>query len=293
MIPASQQRGVLVTGGAGFIGRELLRGFAARGWRAIGCGRRAAPSGDGAWRWYDLTSPSLPDALFDGVDVLVHAAYAKEDYGANVTGSRLLLERASCHGVGHVVFLSSLAAHPRALSQYGKQKYELERAFDAHGALVIRPGLVIGGGGTFGAISAYLRTHRFVPLVDGGSQPLQTVFVDDLVDALCSATQRGDRGIYTVAERVPVPYRTFYDELARRMRTRIAYLSLPFWVADLAVRTAGRMGVTLPIDRDNLLGLRAMQSDVGRRLDPSDRPVGDYRENLARAAAAGVFASPG
>lgn len=289
MSPPSQ-RCVLVTGGAGFIGRELLGGFAAHGWRAIGCGRRrTAPDADVQWRWYDLASPSVSDALFDDVDVLVHAAYAKKNFEVNVGGSRLLLERASSRGVRQIVFLSSLAAHPQALSEYGRQKYELERFFDALGALVIRPGLVIGGGGTFGAIAAYLRSHRYVPLIDGGVQPLQTVYVCDLVEALYSATQRDDRGVYTVAERVPVPYRAFYDEVARRIRGRVTYIPLPFWAADLAVRTAGAVGVALPIDRDNLLGLRAMRPDVGPWLDPPDRPVGDYRENLAKAAAAGMF----
>lgn len=287
---ALPQRGVLVTGAAGFIGGEILRGFAARGWRAIGCGRRASSSINLPWRWYDLTSSSLSDALFEDVDVVVHAAYAKGDYDVNVTGSLLLLDRALRSGVRRVVFLSSLAAHPQALSAYGKQKYDLQQGFAARDALVVRPGLVIGAGGTFGATCAYLRSHRFVPLIDGGVQPLQTVYVNDLVDALCSATERGDTGIYTVAERVPVKYRTFYDELARTMRRRIVYLPLPFWTADVAVKTAGAIGIALPIDRDNLLGLRMMQLDAGPWLDPPGRTVGDFRANLARAAAAGVFA---
>lgn len=288
MTETSKRRGVLVTGGGGFIGSSLLRGFDARGWRAIGCGPRRPPANRFEWRAYDLGWRQLPDELFAGAGVLVHAAYAKRDYERNVAGTLLLCDRAARCGM-RVVFLSSLAAHSKALSSYGKQKYELERRLDARGALVVRPGLVIGDGGLFGAMCAYLRGHRAIPLIDGGTQPLQTVYIDDLVDALCAAAERNDCGTFTVAERDPVSYRDFYAALAQRMHARARFVAIPFWAADLAVRAAGAMRVALPIDRDNLLGLRAMRADGGPRLDPPGRCVGDYRDNLARAASVGVF----
>lgn len=288
MTESRRPRGVLVTGGGGFIGSALLQGFRARGWRAIGCGPRRPASGRFEWRAYDLGWRQLPDELFHGVDVVVHAAYAKRDYERNVAGSALLCERAARRGV-RPVFLSSLAAHPNALSSYGKQKYAIERQLDSGGALVVRPGLVVGAGGLFGTMCAYLRRHRIVPLIDGGKQPLQTVYIDDLVDALCAAAERHTSGTFTVAESDTVTYRAFYTALARYMCARARFVAMPFWAADLAVRAAASMRVALPIDRDNLLGLRAMRADRGPRLDPPGRHVGDYSENLARAAAVGVF----
>ncbi len=285
MTDDSQRRGVLVTGGGGFIGSALLRGFDARGRRAIGCGPRRPAANRFEWRAYDLGWRQLPDQLFEGIGVLVHAAYAKRDYDRNVAGTLLLCDRAARCGVRRIVFLSSLAAHPDALSSYGKQKYELEKRLGALGVLVVRPGLVLGDGGLFGAMRAYLRGHRIVPLIDGGRQPLQTVYVEDLVDAICDAAGRDTTGTYTVAEEDPVAYREFYAALADRMRVRARFVAIPFWAADLAVRAAGAMRVALPVDRDNLLGLRAMRADHGPHLDPPGRRVGDYRDNLARAFA--------
>lgn len=284
-------RSVLVTGGSGLIGNALLRACAERGWRAIGCGRHKPADTNFEWRDYDLAATELPDALFDGVHVIVHAAYVKQRYDANVDGSRLLLERARACGVRQIVFLSSLAAHPAALSQYGKQKYELERTFAAAGALVVRPGLVIGDGGTFGAMAASLRKRRVVPLIAGGMQPLQTVNLDDLIDAMCAAIDRDDAGIFSIAERVPVSYATFCSELAAVMATRVRFVRVPFWLADLTVATAAAIGIALPIDRDNLLGLRAMRADTGPWLDPPGRKTADYRESLQCAARAGLLSS--
>ncbi len=281
---------LLVTGGGGFIATALIRGFAARGWHTAGCGRhRPASFPEGSqWRSYDLTWTSLPDELFDGVDVLVHAALVKENVDVNLAGGTLLLETAQRRGVKDIVFISSLAAHPQARSQYGRQKYALERLFESHGALVVRPGLVLGDGGLFASMCAYLRRHPFVPLIDGGIQPLQTVFVDDLVDAMYQAVLRNLHGTYTVAEREPVLYREFYRALCARLEADVAFIPIPFWAADLAVQTAGLVHAGLPIDHDNLLGLKAMQVDYGPRLEPREGPVPDYRENIARAVPAPV-----
>jgi nucleoside-diphosphate-sugar epimerase len=258
---------VLVTGAGGFIGSALVGRFLSHGWKAIGCGRERTPDfpSEAQWRPYDLAWPSLSDSLFDGVDVLVHAAVVRNDFDVNVAGSTLLLERALACGVKQIVFLSSLAAHDGALSQYGKQKLVLERLFNERGALVIRPGLVVGDGGTFGAIVAYLKKHRFVPLIGGGVQPLQTVDVAVLTEKIYEAVERDARGVFTVAGD-PVSYRAFYETLCSRLGVRCTFVPVPFWAADLAVRLAASMHVDLPIDRDNLLGLRAMRVDASPQL---------------------------
>lgn len=273
---------VLVTGAGGFIGTALIRRFLSAGWRAIGCGRRR-PEGfpqTAQWRAYDLASTARLNGLFEGVDVLIHAAFVKQNLDCNVAGSTRLLEEARSRGVTQTVFISSLAAHAGALSQYGKQKYALQQLFERCGALVVRPGLVLGSGGTFEATRAYLQKHRFIPLIDGGSQPLQTVYVDDLSAAMYAAIARRTSGTFTIAEREPVSYREFYQTLAARLGINVWFVPIPFWAADLAIRTAAMFRVALPIDRDNLLGLRAMQLDEGPRLEPPDRPVGDFRRNI-------------
>lgn len=258
---------VLVTGANGFIGSALMRHFAERGWHTIGAGRHEPPvlPQSAQWRAYDLSWTELPTGFFDGADVAIHAAMIRNDYAVNVAGSTLLMREAQHAGVDRIVFLSSLAAHASALSQYGRQKYALECLFAEHGGLVIRPGLVLGDGGSFGAMRAHVRRHRVVPLIDGGMQPLQTVEIGELVSKIFDAVERRLRGTFTIASE-PMPYRAFYASIAAQLGVRPAFVPVPFWVADLAIRIATLLHVRLPIDRDNLLGLHAMRADTGLRL---------------------------
>ncbi len=275
---------VLITGASGFIGSALVRAFSAKGWRVVGAGRTQPPKlPDGVeWRTYDLAWTSLPDDFLEGVDAIVHGAMMKQSaddrsFDINVAAGKMLLDRAHQRDITRVAFLSSLAAHEGALSQYGKQKYVLERHFDQRGALVVRPGLVLGNGGLFASMRDYLRSHRYVPLFGGGKQPLQTIYIDDLTAIVAEAVDRDLRGTFTAAEDEPVSYRLFYEELGSRIHARVFFVTLPFWVADAMIAAARLVHVALPIDRDNLLGLRAMQIDGGRRI----APVTNYREFAA------------
>jgi nucleoside-diphosphate-sugar epimerase len=239
---------------------------------------------------YDLTWNSLPRGFFEGVDAVVHGAMARQ--GArrggiddNIAGSTLLLDEARKHGVERVAFLSSLAAHESALSGYGRQKYYLERLFSEHGYLVIRPGLVLGDGGIFGSMHAYLQTHRFIPLIGGGSQPLQTIYAGDLAEIVYTAIDRDNRGVITAAEAEPISYRMFYRTLCERMNVSPAFVPVPFWAADLAVSSAELLKIVLPIDRDNILGLKAMRADDGPRPQSGGPPIRDYSQNIDLALA--------
>jgi nucleoside-diphosphate-sugar epimerase len=278
---------ILVTGAGGFIGSALMRAFSAKGWRTIGASRTRPPT-EAEWRPYDLAWTSLPPEFLEGVDAIVHAAMVKQSadsqsYEVNVAAGKLLLAQAQNRGVTRVAFLSSLAGHDGALSQYGKHKYVLERHFAERGALALRPGLVLGDGGLFASMRDYLRDHRNVPLIGGGGQPLQTIHVDDLTETVTIAIDRDLRGTYTAAETEPVTYRRFYEELCARMGVKPRFVPVPFWAARAAIATGERLRLALPVDRDNLLGLQAMRPDHGPRV--TGAVTRDYRANIEKALA--------
>ncbi|MGH2480980.1 MAG: SDR family oxidoreductase, partial [Ktedonobacteraceae bacterium] len=99
---------ILVTGGAGRLGRLVVKHLSAAGYRVRGMSRRASPGEDwpGAeWVRADLeTGAGLAEAV-QGMDVVVHLAIL----GASMVdfeGTRRLVDAARLAGVSHLVFIS-------------------------------------------------------------------------------------------------------------------------------------------------------------------------------------------
>ena len=159
-----------VTGATGFIGRNLVRDLSARGF-AVTAFQRTPPHA--AAPRVHVRTLILPDRVdpadFAGLDVLVHGAFVEygpdclEADAINREGTRRVVAAAREHGT-RVVYLSTMSAHPGALSHYGRNKLELEEMFDPERDAILKLGLVLGAGGLFGSMAGLLRNVRVVPL---------------------------------------------------------------------------------------------------------------------------------
>lgn len=277
---------VLVTGASGFVGRHCCHLFAARGYqvRSLVRNMAVAPREAGTAYRCDLLG-AIDMAAFRGAAVLVHCAWdtRSPDRGraacANVEGARRLLALCREQGVGQVVFLSSLSA--TAPSAYGWSKLKVEGLLDPERDLALRAGLVIGEGGLFARMRAWVR-RPLVPLIDGGHQPLQTIWVDDLCMAIESAVRKRLTGRCGLAEPEGVTLAALLRDLAAALGCRPLFVPVPGAPALAAARGLERLGLRTPVTSDNLLGLRALRHfDVRRdlaRLGVSPRA---WRESLA------------
>ncbi len=120
-----------------------------------------------------------------------------------------------------------------------------------------------------------------IPLFGGGKQPLQTVHVADLVSVIDKIISQRITGLCTVAEPEPIPYRVFYEELCRTLGAKPRFIHTPYWFVNVTLRTAETLGIRLPVNSDNLLGLKTMQAvDSRMSLEKFSVSVRNYRESL-------------
>lgn len=278
-----------ITGATGFIGRALTQHFLARDWRIVALGRRApdAPAPGVVHRRFDLADPRLDGDALAGVDVLVHGAYVKasrdvDAFAVNTAAAAVLREAAAHAGVGHAIFISSVSAHDEAVSDYGRQKYAIERSVFASPAdAIVRPGLVLGHGGLFANMRRHIEQGGRVPLFGGGGQPMQSVHVDDLAAALGVIVERRLGGTFSICEPQPMTYREFYTALSESLGRRPRFVPVPFWVMSGVLRAADMAGLRLPVNHDNLLGLKtARVIDSGPSLARLGLHLRSGRESL-------------
>jgi nucleoside-diphosphate-sugar epimerase len=203
---------ILVTGGAGVMGRRLVRGLIERGNRVRVLDRPGTHlDGEDAELVHgDVTDPATLAGVFDGVDTVFHLAailiaYQPDAFErVNVGGTRNVLEGAKAAGVKHFIFVSSASVvYPRTTA-YSRSKRECERMVREQQGMhwtIVRPTLAYNehGGEEFRMFLEYLRKYPVVPFIGGGRALKNPVHVDDLM-----------RGFLAVANN-PVAYGKTYN----------------------------------------------------------------------------------
>ena len=186
---------VLLTGGAGFLGRHLLRELRATGARVRALSRRTetdtvlAALGAEPVRG-DVTDAASVRAAMAGVDAVFHAAadtntWSKRNaaqWATNVGGIENLLAAARAQGVGSFVHTSSVSAYSHLVHEtlredvpqrgreswinYERSKHAAETAVRASGLpfVVFQPAHILGPGDTH-------NWSRLFVLVDRGELP--------------------------------------------------------------------------------------------------------------------------
>jgi len=119
---------VLVTGGTGTLGRDVVRQLREAGHRARVFSRQAGSGDD--WTQGDLATGEGLERALAGMDAVIHAAsdprVAWRTQATDVGGTRKLLEAASRAGIGHLVYVSIVGIDGLA-SRYYRAKVAAEQ----------------------------------------------------------------------------------------------------------------------------------------------------------------------
>jgi dTDP-4-dehydrorhamnose reductase len=184
---------LLVTGGCGYLGRELVRRAPARGWEVRATWFERPPAaGEAEWVQADLRHAESAWRAVAGVDAVIHTAYRQGagEWEVNVEGSAAVAEAAAGLRLVHLstdlVFDGTRGRYregdrPDPVSAYGRSKAEAERLVaELHpGATIARTSLIYGGAEPGPQERLAAEGTRF--FVDEIRSPVQ---VGDLAEAL-------------------------------------------------------------------------------------------------------------
>jgi nucleoside-diphosphate-sugar epimerase len=239
-----------VTGGSGFLGRNLIAALVARGDTVTALARSlnamqtvrqlgAEPQAG------DLVDVAAMKAGMAGAEVVFHCAAKVDDWGdpaefhkVNVEGTTHVIESARAAGVRRLVHVGTEAVladgtpirdadetrprPPRPIGLYPSSKSQAEAvALAANGqgleVVVVRPRMIWGKGDTavLPKILDAMRKGRFAWIGDG-RYLTSTCHVRNVCEGILLAAERGGPGeVYFLTDGAPVEFRSFFTAIAR------------------------------------------------------------------------------
>ena len=270
---------VTVFGGSGFIGAQVVRALAKRGFRIRaamrrpGRGYRLRMLGDVGQievAQANVRNPASVARALDGAQAGVNLVGLLSEQGrqrfqsVHGMGARHIAEAAAMAGVTQFVQVSALGAAPDGLSKYARSKAEGEAAVRAcfPAAVILRPSIVFGpGDGFFNRFARMAALSPVLPLIGGGHTRFQPVFVGDVAAAVAQCVldpatagqtfELGGPGVYTFEALMKL----ILDAIGRR-----ALLApIPFPVASLMGMAGDLQAVLMPpiLTSDQVASLRS------------------------------------
>jgi NADH dehydrogenase len=246
-----------ITGANGFIGKALVEALHNKGHRIKALVHHEPTEKIEGVEYIHYSLEQLPSiTIFTGVDVLIHLAFEfKQTIIDGEDVNIRAIKALKALNIPSYIFMSSFAAaNPVTPSYYGLCKLQAESFFAND--LIIQPGLVLGNAGLFGRMKKQLEQSRFVPLLSGGKQIIQTIFINNLVSAILTLHEEEAKGIYPLAHPDKIVYKELLQEISKQINRPITFIPLPLGLMKLMI-AAMQLLPKPPFNKDNLTGLLA------------------------------------
>lgn len=247
---------VVVFGGSGFIGKQVVRALVKRGYRVRIAMRRPhlghelrvmGDVGQIQLVQANVRFPESVDAALEGADAVINLVAVLHEGGKqkfetlHVEGARAVAEAAAKRGLKNLIHVSALGAAAKG-SRFVRSKYDGERAVleAVPSATILRPSIVFGPEdgffnrfGAMAAAAAAFRPFGFLPLIGGGKTRFQPVFVGDVAEATVAAlgNERARGRVYELGGPRVYTFRELLEFIRTETSRPVPLLPLPFFIA--------------------------------------------------------------
>lgn len=264
--PLKKAERVLVTGGTGFLGKNVVEHLVKEGYPVRVLARKLSDveplKALGVEILYgDVADTASLGEAAKGMDVIVHAAAGtsgdkKDCDTATIQGTKNVIEVVGSAGVKKLVYISSCSVYgvadykkdelvtedstlerfPSKRGEYSSSKQAAEALVSsavADGglpAIILRPGTIYGpGGDVYTPMLGFSAPNTFI-VIGNGRFELPFVYIDNLSDAVVKSIESDDAvgKVFNVVDGERLTKRAYMTGLMKRLHPRARVLYFPF-----------------------------------------------------------------
>ncbi|MBI3811692.1 MAG: complex I NDUFA9 subunit family protein [Nitrospirae bacterium] len=263
---------IFVTGGTGFVGREVVRQLHGAGHkvrclvRDLERAKRILPPTVELLHG-DLTDPENFKAGLKDCQAVIHLVGILVEKGPatferiHLQGTADLLKATSGAGIRRFVQMSALGSRSDAKSRYHRTKYQAEQAV-IHSGLdwtIFRPSVIFGPGDQFvNLIARIIRSAPIVPVIGRGESRIQPISVRNV--AACLALAVGNslsyRKVYELGGPQRLTYNQIYQMIAGVLEKKKKAVHIPIPLVKPGALISELLLPNPPITREQLIMLQ-------------------------------------
>ena len=249
-------KSIVIFGGSGFVGKYLIRRLCKRGFRIIVPYQQS--TNEAKLRQLGVTGQVIP-YYFKSLnnDERLKSILLKSDVCLNLKTSwdqkketfknsifkfnkNLTLILKNNKRLEHYIFFSGLGLNPKSKSMRDNAilKSEAEINKNLKNSIIIRPGVIIGGGDKFlKRLVPLFKISYFIPLFGNKNIRFQPVYIDDVslvVDRIISEKVSGNH-IFELAGPSIFKYEDFYNNISKYLNKSRILINIPVKLSKLLI----------------------------------------------------------
>lgn len=266
---------IIITGGSGYIGQELVRSALLSSWYVTSLGREVLnlkhPRLQNIiWKIGDRKFNSPEERLsnsFPPPTCIIHLAHIWDSHSEgqqdpNIQGAILLIDQAKSLGVSRIIFASSVSSRADSLNSYGKTKYAIEKIVLDAGGFIARIGLVYGGQNLsqWSILKKLLYNFRVLPMVNP-RKPVYPISSNEVSQCLLKMASLAclNKNIYYLASDKSIPFGDFLKNIAMSLYSkRLLIITIPSYIILILATLLEKTPLNKYLKKERILGLMGL-----------------------------------
>ncbi len=298
-------KSIVIFGGSGYVGKHLIRRLTKNGYKIIVPYQRSVQ--EAKIRLLGVTGQVIPfrysslddkrlKSVLNNVDVCINlkTTYDQKKGNFNKTifkfNQKLIRIFKSNKELKQFILFSGLGVDSDNNSTRSNAVYKSEKEALKYldNVIIIRPGVIIGGGDIFmKRLLPIFKASFFVPLFGDGSTKFQPVFIDDVslaINEIINAKITG-KNIYELAGPRIFSYKQFFNHISNFLNKTRVLVPIPMGLMKLVINIAEKTPIS-PLTSEQLMLFEKdnLATNVDKSLENLDINPQDTLQILKKIA---------